>query len=224
MDFKQLDLQRIITEFDSKLDKQQKLFYGQFQKLFEQNATIQKENAAIKKENAAIKKENAAIKKENAAIKKENVRLRDRVDTLEKQLKETQARLKAFEARMYARGRSNRISARQDDSNYRKKVDQWHNQFHSKSFTPAQIQAMKQAVGTAYSIRESYAKRRVPRPPNSYGSMKTDSLKAVHYALGRTSNRSSSHAKSNTMSHTSNATSKKSPKQKHFPRHGKSSS
>jgi len=98
MDFK-LELQQIIKEFDSKLEQQQKFFYGQFQKLFEQNAAIMKENARLldrvdrlEKENAAIKKENARLldrvdrlEKENAAIKKENARLLDRVDRLEKE-------------------------------------------------------------------------------------------------------------------------------------------
>jgi hypothetical protein len=77
--------------------------------------------------------------------------------------------------------------------------------FHGKHFTDEQIRQMKAGVGKAFDKRQ-----KTPRSPgiNNYGSMKTDSLKAAQYALGRRSNRTSSHGGSSTTGRTSTSSQK----------------
>ena len=115
-------------------------------------------------------------------------------------------KVNAMDARIYGRARSERLSVPQtkqlrNNTHYRSKVDQWHNRMHAKHFTDEQIKKMKQSVGTTYEKR-----KQIPRDRrsgvNNYGSMGTDSLKAVGYALGRTSNKASSHSVSSTKSRT----------------------
>jgi len=115
-------------------------------------------------------------------------------------------KVNTMDARIYGRARSERLSvphAKQlrNNSHYRSKVDQWHNRMHAKHFTDEQIKKMKQSVGTTYEKR-----KQTPRDKrtgvNNYGSMGTDSLKAVGYALGRASNKASSHGGSSIKSRT----------------------
>ena len=137
------------------------------------------------------------FKKELENIRRELAKQNETIAKQQKDIYRLKARFNAFEARMYARGRSNRISRRDDDYGYRQKVSQWHNQFHAKTFTPQQIAAMKADVGDAYTTRKAYRQSGKKPPSNKYGSMKTESLGAVGYAMSRQSNRASSHAPSN---------------------------
>jgi hypothetical protein len=113
-------------------------------------------------------------------------------------------KVNAMNARMFARGKSDRLSNPGATriagyTDYKKKVSNWHNMFHGKHVTDGQIQQMKAGVGKTFDKR-----KQIPRSPgiNNYGSMKTDSLKAAQYALGRTPNRTSSHGGSSTKSRT----------------------
>ena len=115
-------------------------------------------------------------------------------------------KVNAMDARIYGRARSERLSVphtRQlrNNSHYRNKVAQWHNMMHARHFTDEQVKKMKQSVGTTYEKR-----KQIPRDrrsgANNYGSMGTDSLKAVGYALGRTSNKASTHGGSSVKSRT----------------------
>ena len=139
--------------------------------------------------------------------------LNDRLNLVEKENKvmklkvlQLTGKVNAMDARIYGRARSERLSVPhtkqlRNNSRYRNKVAQWHNMVHAKHFTDEQIKKMKQSVGTTYEKR-----KQIPRDRrsgvNNYGSMGTDSLKAVGYALGRTSNKASSHGGSSTRSRT----------------------
>ena len=132
--------------------------------------------------------------------------MQNKMAGLELKVLKLTGKVNAMDARIYGRARSERLSVPQtkqlrNNTHYRSKVDQWHSRMHAKHFTEEQIKKMKQSVGTTYEKR-----KQIPRDMrsgvNNYGSMGTDSLKAVGYALGRTSNKASSHGGSSVKSRT----------------------
>ena len=166
-----------------------------------QGGTIKNQSVMLRNQGASI--QNLRIKvteleKDNIELNKENARLNNKITNLEKLNKVLAAEVNAINARIYARAKIERLSVPTQKglgnyTHYKNKVSRWHNTFHGRHFTEEQIRKMKSNVGKTYTKR-----KQIPRSPGSniYGSMKTDSLKAVQYAAGRKSDKASSHAPS----------------------------
>jgi hypothetical protein len=139
----------------------------------------------------------------------------DQIPGLQLQVLKLTGKVNAMDARIYGRAKAEHLSEAQkrkvaNYTDYKNKVAKWHDMAHGRHFTKEQIKNMKASVGSAYASRAAIKPNKRRGVIDNYGSMKTDSLKAVSYALGRTSNKGSSHGGSSTRGRTSSPSSQKS--------------
>jgi hypothetical protein len=159
--------------------------------------TVKTQGNTIKTQSVMLRNQGVSIQDLRLKVSK-IPKLENDITNLEKLNKVLAGEVNAINARIYARAKLERLSVPTQKglgnyTHYKNKVSRWHNTFHGRHFTENQIKQMKSNVGKTYTKR-----KQIPRPPgsNMYGSMKTDSLKAVQYAAGRKSDKASSHAPS----------------------------